>query len=274
MQQEPSPHYGLAKTIVHLSAAVGAADAAITAPEVQALHQHVDNVLAIPAGEQDRLYAYLVWLNAQPVRLTGLRQQIAAMTAAQRTATGDLLLTIATADGSVSPEEIKVLGSIFRMLDLDTASIPSQLHESMTSDIAPAQPEPVRVAPMVPLDPALIARKLEETAVVSSLLADVFADDDDELSEVPDSRADALPIPAEDMIEGLDGSHSRLLRRVLAQDSWDRTHFAHIADELGLMPDGAIDILNEYALDMTGDLLLEGDDPLDLVEGTRQSLPV
>lgn len=274
---DPSPEFNIAKTVVHLSAAVASADSSTTAEEVRVLHEHVDAILGIPAGEQDRLYAYLVWLNAQPVRLTGLQKHIQAMPADQRAATGDLLLTVIAADGAATPDEIKLLTRIYKMLGLDPGTITSHLHAILAGDPDPGTFHLTAPASSVMLDPKLIRRKQQETAAVSSLLAEVFAEEPDEempstSSETPCLASDPSLEPGDAPLDGLDALHSSLLRQALAQTSWERQRFAELADELGLMPDGAIDTINEFALDTIGEFLIEGDDPLEIVDYTRQEL--
>lgn len=275
--REPSPGYPLARTMVHLAAAVSAADSSITAPEVEALGSYVDKVLGISGQEQKRLYAYLAWLNCQPVRLTGLQRQIREMSAEQRAATGDLLVTIAAADGSASPAEIRLLTRIYRMLELESDTLTSHLHTALTGRPGTAVARPATTAPSLSLDPALIARKQRETAEVSTLLAEVFAEDADEepVAAEPAEPLDAQ-LPGSDAVtapvEGLDDAHATLLRTIVTRESWERHQFTRMTDDLGLMPDGAIDMLNEFALDTTGDVLIEGDDPLEILEYTRQEL--
>jgi uncharacterized tellurite resistance protein B-like protein len=144
------------------------------------------------------------------------------------------------------------------------------------------------------LDPAVIQAKFAETAAVGALLADIFRDDD--LVSEPTVAADDRPSPAgrhlagpglsqpgsdddatagalEDesnaaaptsvsaRFPGLDNRHSQLAEQLLAQDSWTRAELEALADQHHLMPDGALDVINEYAIDASGEPLLEEDAP-------------
>jgi hypothetical protein len=53
----------------------------------------------------------------------------------------------------------------------------------------------------------------------------------------------------------------------------ERDEWARRCAELGLMPDGAIDTLNEAALDIVGDPLISGDDPLLIDTDVFGSIP-
>ena len=65
-----------------------------------------------------------------------------------------------------------------------------------------------------------------------------------------------------------------LLERVLevVGDQWSRADFEAACDALGLLPDGAAEMLNEAAFSLAGEPLLEGDDPLYMNDYVRDQL--
>ncbi|GAA1450995.1 TerB N-terminal domain-containing protein [Mycobacterium cookii] len=125
----------------------------------------------------------------------------------------------------------------------------------------------------VRLDLASIEAKFAETAAVSALLADIFSDDGREPRPVPTSAGAGAGVVNEksappatepaltaDSVAGLDASHSALVRTLVTQDTWGRAEFEELAATWQLMPDGALDRINEAALDAVDELLLEDDD--------------
>jgi hypothetical protein len=56
--------------------------------------------------------------------------------------------------------------------------------------------------------------------------------------------------------------HAALLSRLVARPEWSRADFETMTSELRLLPDGAIDNLNEAAFEHAGGPVLEGDDPI------------
>lgn len=60
----------------------------------------------------------------------------------------------------------------------------------------------------------------------------------------------------------LDVAHSALLDAVAAQSRWYRVQFEHLATGLGLLPDAALERLNDSALDLCDDLLIDGAEQL------------
>jgi hypothetical protein len=52
--------------------------------------------------------------------------------------------------------------------------------------------------------------------------------------------------------------------RLAERPSWPRGEVARIAAGLGLMPDGALEIVNEAAFELAGDPATEGSDPVEV----------
>lgn len=131
----------------------------------------------------------------------------------------------------------------------------------------------------VVLDPDRIAAKLADTEKVAAYLVQIFADQDDTAAAVPAQASAAqssAPAGAADDatglaaagpaagVAGLDGAHSALLRRLAGKAQWTRGEFEQLCAELALLPDGALDQLNEAALDATGDPVCHGGDPVQI----------
>lgn len=312
----PSPEYAAATVLLHLAAAVTAADGTVSDTETTLLAAHLEQSMHLSAAERIRLGAHLRWLLAAPLKLTGLTRRLASLEASQRDAVGDFLATVAAADGHVSPAEITTLQKIFRLLELDPASVYTRVHAATTAFTGPgspatgpvtvrsaapdstgyaipappappmtgrhAAPDPVAMpvgaaasAPaMVRLDAAAVAVKLAETAAVSALLGAIFTDDDPVPAAVPNASV-APPggdggaggdaggdtrggvSAAAPLVAGLDAPHSALLRLLAGSTRWSRAEFEAECDALGLLPDGAIDTLNEAAYDAVGDPLID-----------------
>lgn len=266
-----SPEYAAAMTLLHLAAVVSSADDDVSEEERRHLVGHLESSLHLSVGERERLTAHLVWLLASDLKLTGLKKRLTALTTPQRRAVADFLTTVAAIDGHISPGEVKTLRKIYTLLELDPDSVHTKLHQSLVEPAnepvtvraaAPgpagyAIPQPPQEEPVesLALDHALIEAKLAETAVVSALLADLFMDEEEE-------PAATAPVPDVELIEGLDGPHTRLARRLAESPLWTRSELEQLCDELHLMVEGALDTVNEAAIDVAGEPLIEdgGDD--------------
>jgi tellurite resistance protein len=269
-----SAEYAASAVLIQLAATVSAADGHIHDAEVAALHTQVEAAPGLSLAERLRLRAHVDWLLAGPLKLNGMGKRLAALGSEQRETIADFATSVATADGVVTPAEITTLTAIFKLLGLDASSVYSRVHASTTGTSSgpvtvrpgtpgppghtipqpPTSPAGELVQPVV-LDLAVVAAKMVETAEVSTLLSSIFSDD--EPVEAP------LALPS-DMrtYAGLDGPHSALLQSLAARASWTRPELEAECGALGLMPDGALDALNEAAYDVTGDPVTDGDDPV------------
>jgi uncharacterized tellurite resistance protein B-like protein len=275
--QAPSPSYSAASTLIHLAVATAIADGDLSHVEIAAMQKHLESSLDLSPAERTRLHAHATWLASDDIKLTGLKKRLDTLTPKQRQDMGRALVTIASIDGVITPGEVTTLTRIYRLLGLNPDLVTSQLHAELTqSPPTPARdPVVVRSAaepetgfhipprPETPAHPAKIGldaeaikRKLAQSAEISTLLARIFAEPDD-LEETPHPQVSTQQKEGE--IPGLDRAHSELFKRVAAQSEWSQAEFAELCAELGLMPAGAIDTVNESAYDISGEPLLEGD---------------
>jgi len=270
-----SDAYQAATVLLHLAAAVSAADGETSQAEQRHLSDHLERALHLTSDERRRLHAHLRWLIAKPVKLSGLTRRIAGIDEAQRSYVAEFLTAVAAADGHISPEEVKTLTKIYRLLGLDPGLAQSALAASAVPApaadpvvVRPGQPErgyaiPPPPTPSVPpaasssvrLDQEVIAAKLAESARVGALLGSIFTDEDPTPPPPP-------PPPAADPVAGLDGRHSGLVRALTTTEQLSRAQFEQLAARWNLLPDGALDRINEAAYELAGEPLLDGDDPI------------
>ena len=281
----PSPQYAAAMSLVHLTAVVAAADGTISSAEREYLSEHIERVLGLDTAERTRLESHLVFLATGRLGMAGMKRKVEALPTRDRATIGEFLIDIAAADGVVSPEEITTLTKVFGYLGLEEADVYRQVHALGTGDRGPITvrhtepttrweiPETVtgqRQPSTVVLDPAKVEARLAETAHVTALLTDIFADDDAAAAGAAGSQPDPPGRPATGptppaMIDGLDAAHSAFANALTARSEWDRGAIEQMAESLELpFVDSALDIVNEAAIDACGEPLVEGDDPVEL----------
>lgn len=265
----PSPAYAAASLLLHLLAAVAAADGVVSDDEEEMLESHIHGAQELYEGERHRLRAHAQWLVQSPPKPGSLRKRLEALGPDERLAVAHAVITLAAADGEIDPAEVKTLQKIFSLLDLDPESVYSDLHAITAGD------EPVVVRegrseeagqPIPPrpdaeerrgLDRSAIDEKIEETAAVSSLLAGIFVESEDE-AEPPAAEQAAAGA------NGLDRASATFLEELGKQESWTRQDVEQLAAQLDLMVDGALESLNELAFDLFGAPLAEGDEPIEV----------
>jgi hypothetical protein len=104
------------------------------------------------------------------------------------------------------------------------------------------------------LDNEALSAVLASTAESTALLGQIFVDDEHPVA--------AAPSPSEP--GSLGSSYRDLLSQLAARSRWSTSEFASLSSSLNLLPNRAMEVLNEAALDLTGEPLLEGDDVLEV----------
>lgn len=285
----PTPAYSAGAVLLHLAAAVSASDGGVTEAEERHLAIHLETALHLSKAERRRLEAHLTWLLAAAPGLAGIKRRVATLDSVQRSRVGEFLVTVAAIDGIVSPEEIDVLTKIYRLLELDSIEVYRLVHGLAT--VQPAT-EPVTMRPAtasktgyaIPSPPAKpgeefvldverVERKLAETAAVSALLGTIFAAEEDQTPKPPSLPA-GIGAAEADRVLGLDFAHSSLVRALGQRPLWDRSDLEAVAAEHGLLPDGALDAINEAAIEAFGEPLYDGEDDIIVNEEVlREMLP-
>jgi uncharacterized tellurite resistance protein B-like protein len=277
-----SPEYASATVLLHLAVAVSAADGSISESERQHLESHVQRALALSDAERVRLSAHLVWLMKAAPSLAGLKKRLELLEVPQRSAIADFIIGVAGADGQISPEEIRILGKLYPMLGLVANDVYGRVH-AMAAATQVGSSEPVTVIPAQPgtrfaipprpgsgqrvqLDMTAVKTKLAESAQISAILDDIFTEDE------------PIPVTTPTVLTASSGkiptAYGILLSRLAERVEWNRAEFEALAAECRLLPDGAIDVLNEAAFEHLGVPVLEGDDPIQVDAATAKELLV
>jgi tellurite resistance protein len=319
--QSPSPGYLGARALIQLAGAVATADGSLREVEMGELVGQVSRGLNLPADEQGRLRAHLLWVTEYPVTPAALRKKVSGFTEAQKEAAARLLVAVAAADGTITPAEVDVIAGLFVILGFEATDAYAQVHALATGQGALKPAAPTRMAdpltdvktqgdrstgyalpPRPPAeelkgsDPLLVpplphpsvyrAHKLPEadpftldlerlertrrdSEQVAALLAGIFEETPYGTSPEPEMPADLSEDPENEIvgaprIAGLDAAHTQLLLLLAEQPMWSRQELGEICTRLGLLPDGALDTLNEAALDAIGDFVCEGSDPVEM----------
>ena len=257
-----SKDYAAAVGVLNLAFAMANADGVVTVDEVNASLEHVSSLFRLESCDQLRLKARMQLLQLEPPSMTKLLGSARHLPAEQRQAIADLVVGIAHADGRVDLSEVKLLERIYRALDLDPAKVPSDLHRYTTQSS-------VAKSSSGGLNAAVIAAKMKESEVVQNLLGRIFAEADAQSAPVAPA-----PVQTACAAWSLDGAHSALVQHLLDSDSViTRGQWESWCEPLGLMPDGAVETINDAAFDAVGSALLEDDhDRLEIQQAACEAL--
>ncbi|HEX2879442.1 MAG TPA: TerB N-terminal domain-containing protein, partial [Polyangiaceae bacterium] len=277
--EAPSAEYKSCTLLMHLAAVVAGADGTVTDSEKEHLEEQMESTMQLAAHERRRLRAHLAWLLAEQPTATGLKTKLQKLPAGTRHQIAQFAVAIAGADGRIDPAEVKVLGKVYSALGMDASTVYADINSMaggpptapVTVQIGTASaagfkiPAPGSAASVAPskgqaqafqLDAKKVQDRLKSTREVSSLLADIFTEPAEPERSVTKVEAAATAN------ESVGTKMARLLRELENRSTLTRGEFEDIVGRFALMPAGAIDLLNETALESHDAPLLDGEDPI------------
>ena len=285
---ELSDKYWQAATMLKLMAAVAHADSNISADERKKLISYIRSLKGLRPAELSRLAAHLYYLLNNTSSLRNIKEDINKyILPHHKHEVAEHILLIAVADGYFDPKETKIISKIYALIGLKEETIYSDLHSlgadgeltkvkgKSVGDAGYAIPRPGNKESLIKenggtvpegdsvvnLDINLIKKKMEDTKKAASLLHQVFAEEDFESVERIDE------VEEEEILgyyDGLAPNLASLLRSLLERDFWTYSDYKLMAAELGLMPEGALESINEWFFDIIGEPLLEGGEQIEI----------
>jgi tellurite resistance protein len=276
-----SQEYRAATVLLHLAASISGADGVVADSERDHLETYLEDALEMSIGEKTRLRAHLDWLLHSPPGLAGIKKRVESLKEEDKKAIATFCVGVAGADGYIDPSEIKTLTKLYPILGLATDDVFTHIHSMMSVAPVPSVDGPVTVQQAnasakgyaistqpnideirskgVDLDMNMIQTKLKETAEITEILGSIFQEDE------PEKFVAKLVEECVPTIGPLDAAHTKLLKALVKKEEWSRSEFEELAEKYGLLPDGALDFINDAAYEICDEPLCDGDDPI-LVE--------
>ncbi len=252
-----------------LGAFVVNGDDRIAEAERKLLQAHVNSVTDLSDQVRQRLYADLEWLlrvapdkTITAKRISHFSQSLTPFFGYSENSLRVLLINSVLADGKFHAGQVARLEKVYALLKLDHSLVYADLHAGGVSDEANQDQtfQPGRLlqvqATSVPeqengLDASRVAAIQSETEHVSSLLGDIF-----EVSAGQESNSD--PVGEENCrLKGLDQRYGAFVINLLTQEHWPEGRFVELCKGYGMLPAGALEVVNEWAFDTFGDALLD-----------------
>lgn len=246
---------------------VAQADGRVTEAERQALITLASETPNITEVERRELIANVEWLLLVPADLALLRRKLKDTNIEAQAAVRASLIAAAYADGAIQAEEVAGIEKIYKALGLDASLVYSDIHAGR------ATTEPVRVraaevdapgemiapeaaAPRRMLDPSRIAAIRSDTARVNTVLGDIFSSEEaiDEASGAAENAT----------LAGLDAASTALVRDLVVAEKFSEQDYVSMCKRHGLLPDGALETINEWAFNTYDEALLEEYDGIEV----------
>ncbi|WP_434043922.1 MULTISPECIES: TerB N-terminal domain-containing protein [Sorangium] len=282
-----STHYRAVTLLMHLAVALAAADGEISEAEEKQLEARLDAMAELSPPERLRLSAHVRWLVHERPGIAGVKKRIAALSAEQRVAVADFLVAMAGADGRVDPGEVKLLTKLFPTLGLEASEVYRRIHVLASAKASPAMdavtvqaeetskgypvpPPPKSSGGSIALNMASVQAKLAETSAVAALLGSIFVEEEQaQPSKAVSTNGDYAPGEAQAKtsappVRNLNATHSAFVRKLAERAEWTRAEVEALAAGLGLLTDGALEVVNDAAFEVCGSPVWSGDDLIEV----------
>ncbi|MGI5830281.1 MAG: TerB N-terminal domain-containing protein [Bradymonadia bacterium] len=124
--------------------------------------------------------------------------------------------------------------------------------------LLPAPPALASKSQDLRLNDALIESCMEETRQVQEILETVFVP----IEEPVEADVTAASTASDTPLNALDKEHQDFLHCLLRQESWERSALIELCDELGIMLDGALEVLNEWSYEHVNAAIVDDGEPV------------
>jgi tellurite resistance protein len=263
------------RTMVEVAFLAAAADGEIAEGEVAAILGLIKAQGELDEPETLRLMAFALSLQHDRPKQQAVLKRLRAWPAAERETIAMSALTAAMSDGVATAAEVKFLEQLHNALGLPVEEVYRSIHR-FSPEAATARPalggdgEAAPASGMAAINHDRLARLRAETQEVSRMLSDIFVDEPaNELESTARREASAAPSP----YAGLDASHAALLECLASvEQPLPRDVFDGEARALGLLPDGAIEAINDWAFDHFEEALLDAEGEVNIVSHLRPRL--
>lgn len=251
-----TPVYHQAQLSLGFAATIPHADGYFSPQELRFLTDHITGWTHLIPEHQRRLKAHARLLVIAPLSMSVLARQAAQFDIATRIEIANFALKMLHASPVASNEktdrfsEIQDLLGIGRTHRISDVLLPAKLESA-------AQPENIT---SFALDASKIEEIRQDSQKLSSLLNQIFSDD-----LPPQALSIAVPEPTGSAtMLNLDDACSMFGRMLLSRTSWSRQELIAMAHKMNIMLDGALEQLNDAALNVHDMMFAEGEDPIEI----------
>lgn len=248
---ESRAEYRAARTMVEIAVLAALADGVVVEAELQAIVADLARIAALDDSDRRRLRAHAHALVANPPKLRAATKRLLELSEAEKTAVIDAAVHAVLADHRVLPAEVRFLEGLYKALGKQQDEIYARLHAGNGA----APPAHGSQLGLRQIDGARLTRIREETAAVSTMLASIFREDE---AAAP-VTAKPIPDAAEHTLPGLDAAHTRILV-ALTEQPIEEDAFEALCREQRLLPQGAIETINDWGFDAFDEAAIENDD--------------
>ncbi|MGY8681259.1 TerB N-terminal domain-containing protein [Bradyrhizobium sp. UFLA05-153] len=266
---------------IEVAVLAAAADGDASYEELQRTIARIRAESDLSGVEQARLIAFAVITFNNPPKRDRVMRKLAEASESEREAIAEAAVAVIGGNQNIDAGEVKFLERLHKTLGLPAERIYAGLHRAAAEADEPVAlteearaagiPIPKGAPPAAPptagirFDAVRLQKTRKETEAVSALLTDIFTED-----ALP--AGPASPAPTEMSLEGLDGPHGELVELLELRGSMSRADFELHAKDVRLLPDGAIERINDWSFDRFDEPLIEEGDEIVIAAHLRERI--
>jgi hypothetical protein len=263
---QPSEMFKLTALIIRFGSIISQCKGEVDPREFSTLVSFVTSNKQLSLRYKNALLAYLFWSFNTPQSPSVLNNKLSGLSDQDKITIIKNICNVLKADHKIFPEELTLLDKIYTAIGLDKSQLLDDMgpmdEELQLITVARQEPTPTFPLPpqkrenaqVVALNEELILKREKETIQVREILDNILINEKEEKT-----NRDAGP---QTKMEGLDGAHEAFLRELLTRPNWKRAALLKLCDRRGLMLDGALELINDWAYDKFKVSLIDDGDPV------------
>jgi len=258
---------------VEVAVVVAGTDRDSCRAELERMIARIEKTAALDVVEQARLIAFAATAFNNPPKQASMLRRIADLNIEEREAVADAAIAVAGSSLPPDPDEVRFLERLHVSLGLSKKRLYARLHRAADAPVALTEEKRVpgialrkrghRAGGKIAINGARLEQTRLETETAAALLAGIFSGEE--------AGATPAAVPATPL-SGLDQPHLKLLERLETRGAMSRSEFERVARAVGLLPDGAIEHINDWSFDRFDEPLIEDGDEVALHPHLRAQL--
>ena len=245
----------LIRALIALGEHIASKTGGLTNRQRSALTSELARGLGLSPTATIRLEACSAITAKAPVKVTTVRRLLEPIREEIQSVAVPMLLAIAVADGVPGPGQMDQLERGYAQIGRDPDLAAVDLHNTLADGVARRPVQATLSHRKIDLDRAAIRRTIRESDLAAAQIAAVA----EESEPVPQWQT---PVAADPVSQaGLDPIHRDLLRKLAIRPNWTISEIRSVCRELSLMTNGAIDTLNEAAIETNDEPVILGSGP-------------
>jgi hypothetical protein len=266
------------QTALSLGALILGVDGTLDVPAQDELLNLVATTFPISIEDTFRLAAYTAWLADHPISFAEIKRQWSQTRVHEYEPFASLVVQLAARDGEISITEMRMLTRIYALFGRTEQQLHLDLHQRFTarSTRKSAGPSPSRASAgqdSTPerggqtIDPRIVRQVQQQMDDIQAVLGALFSGERAH-QELP--IAPPAPLPSDSAASA--DPFFMLISALAERSSCTLAELTALAASFGLMAAGAIEHINERAVDLGFDPAIECDDRCDISADTLREL--